>query len=83
MPRVRSILLSDIHLGTRGCQAERLLEFLKEYESDFLFLIGDIVNFWAMSRAIYPLVRFPEYGRTEAPAAGAPWHQGFSDSGQS
>jgi UDP-2,3-diacylglucosamine pyrophosphatase LpxH len=53
MPRVRSIFLSDIHLGTRACQAERLLEFLREYESDHLFLIGDIVDFWAMKRGVF------------------------------
>ena len=50
--RVRAIFLSDIHLGTRGCQAERLLAFLRCYESEYLFLIGDIVDFWAMSRSI-------------------------------
>ncbi len=50
--RVRAIFLSDIHLGTRGCQVERLLEFLRCYESEYLFLIGDIVDFWAMSRSI-------------------------------
>ncbi len=53
MPTVRSIFLSDIHLGTRACQAERLLDFLREYDADNLFLIGDIVDFWAMSRAIH------------------------------
>ncbi|HQN13136.1 MAG TPA: UDP-2,3-diacylglucosamine diphosphatase [Quisquiliibacterium sp.] len=53
MPHVRTIFLSDIHLGTRACQAERLLEFLKEYSSDHLFLIGDIVDFWGMARGVY------------------------------
>ena len=53
MPKVRSIFLSDIHLGTRACQAERLLEFLRDYDSDHLFLVGDIIDFWAMSRGIY------------------------------
>jgi UDP-2,3-diacylglucosamine pyrophosphatase LpxH len=53
MPKVRSIFLSDIHLGTRACQAERLLEFLREYESDCIFLVGDIVDFWAMKRGIF------------------------------
>jgi UDP-2,3-diacylglucosamine pyrophosphatase LpxH len=48
--RVRAIFLSDIHLGTRACQAERLLEFLRAYESEHLFLLGDIVDFWAMRR---------------------------------
>lgn len=49
---VRSIFLSDIHLGTRGCQADRLIEFLREYESENLFLIGDIIDFWAMGRSV-------------------------------
>ena len=53
MPRVRSIFLSDIHLGTRACQAERLLDFLREYESEYLFMVGDIVDLWAMSRGVY------------------------------
>jgi len=53
MPRVRSLFLSDIHLGTRACQAERLLDFLREYQADNLFLIGDIIDFWAMSRGIH------------------------------
>ena len=53
MPTVRSLFLSDIHLGTRGCQAESLLAFLKHYESENLFLVGDIVDFWAMNRSIY------------------------------
>jgi UDP-2,3-diacylglucosamine pyrophosphatase LpxH len=47
---VRSIFLSDIHLGTRACQADRLLEFLKAYDADYVFLIGDILDFWAMKR---------------------------------
>jgi len=50
VPVVRSIFLSDIHLGTPACQADRLLEFLKAYESENLFLVGDIVDFWAMRR---------------------------------
>lgn len=51
--RVRSIFLSDIHLGSRACQAEVLLSFLKAHEADHLFLVGDIVDFWAMSRSIH------------------------------
>jgi UDP-2,3-diacylglucosamine pyrophosphatase LpxH len=51
--KVRSIFLSDIHLGTRGCQAERLLDFLRNYEAEYVFLIGDIIDFWAMSRGIH------------------------------
>ena len=50
MQRVRSIFLSDIHLGTSACQAGALLEFLKAYESQYLFLVGDIIDFWAIRR---------------------------------
>lgn len=53
VPRVRSLFLSDIHLGTRACQADRLLDFLREYSAERLFLIGDIVDFWSMSRGIH------------------------------
>ncbi len=51
--KVRSLFLSDIHLGTRGCQAESLIAFLREYEADHLFLLGDIIDFWSMSRGIH------------------------------
>ena len=50
---VRTIFLSDIHLGTRGCQADQLLDFLRHYESEKLYLVGDIIDFWAMSRGIH------------------------------
>lgn len=49
---MRSIFISDVHLGTRGCQAGRLLDFLREYDSEHLFLVGDIIDFWAMGRGI-------------------------------
>jgi UDP-2,3-diacylglucosamine pyrophosphatase LpxH len=52
MPAVRSIFLSDIHLGTRACQAGRLLEFLRSHVAENVFLIGDIVDFWSMRRSI-------------------------------
>lgn len=53
MPTVRAIFVSDVHLGTRACQAERLLDFLREYDSEYLYLLGDVVDFWAMSRSIH------------------------------
>ena len=52
MPSVRSVFISDVHLGTRACQAERLLAFLRAYPSENLYLVGDIIDFWAMSRSI-------------------------------
>jgi UDP-2,3-diacylglucosamine pyrophosphatase LpxH len=51
--KVRAIFLSDIHLGTRGCQAARLLEFLKNHDAEYLYLLGDIVDFWAMRRGVH------------------------------
>lgn len=50
--RVRSVFISDVHLGTRACQAERLLGFLRAYSSEYLFMVGDIVDFWAMKRDV-------------------------------
>lgn len=49
----RSIWISDFHLGTRGCQAEWLLDFLKHTRSDYLYLVGDIVDGWHLRRRWY------------------------------
>ena len=51
--RFRTIWISDVHLGTSGCQAKRLLEFLKATESDKLYLVGDIVDGWQLKRRWY------------------------------
>ncbi|MGD8416674.1 MAG: UDP-2,3-diacylglucosamine diphosphatase [Pseudomonadales bacterium] len=48
---LRAIFLSDIHLGTRGCQAEKLVSFLKHHTCDQLYLVGDIVDGWRMKSA--------------------------------
>jgi UDP-2,3-diacylglucosamine pyrophosphatase LpxH len=49
----RSIWISDIHLGTSGCKAEFLLDFLRVNESDQLYLVGDIVDGWQLKRGWY------------------------------
>jgi UDP-2,3-diacylglucosamine pyrophosphatase LpxH len=49
----RSIFLSDIHLGTRGCRADALLEFLKQHSCDRMYLVGDIVDGWRFRRGFY------------------------------
>ncbi|MEN9995300.1 MAG: UDP-2,3-diacylglucosamine hydrolase [Pseudomonadota bacterium] len=49
----RSIFISDLHLGTPGCQAEALLTFLKNYTCDNLYLVGDIVDGWQLRRKWY------------------------------
>jgi UDP-2,3-diacylglucosamine pyrophosphatase LpxH len=51
--RFRSIWISDIHLGTVGCQAERLLDFLRRTESEYLYLVGDIIDGWQLRRKWY------------------------------
>lgn len=49
----RAIWISDIHLGTPGCQAESLLSFLKHNESDTLYLVGDIIDGWQLRKSWY------------------------------
>ncbi|MDA8233005.1 MAG: UDP-2,3-diacylglucosamine diphosphatase [Magnetospirillum sp.] len=51
--RYRSIWISDVHLGTRGCKAEFLLDFLKHTESEYLYLAGDIIDGWRLKRSWY------------------------------
>jgi UDP-2,3-diacylglucosamine pyrophosphatase LpxH len=48
--RMRTVWISDLHLGTPGCQAEALLHFLKLVECDTLYLVGDIVDGWQLRR---------------------------------
>jgi UDP-2,3-diacylglucosamine pyrophosphatase LpxH len=49
----RAIFISDVHLGTPGCQAEFLLDFLRHTESDQLYLVGDIIDGWQLRRGWY------------------------------
>ena len=51
--RYRTVWISDLHLGTPGCQAEALLGFLKRVECRTLFLVGDIVDGWQLRRHWY------------------------------
>lgn len=53
MTKYRTIWLSDIHLGSKGCQADKLLKFLAQTESEYLILVGDIIDFWSLKRSIY------------------------------
>ena len=50
--RMRSVFISDIHLGFKGCSADMLLEFLHQVEMDYLFLVGDIVDLWSMKKTV-------------------------------
>ena len=49
----RTIWISDLHLGSTQCQADVLLDFLKHNESQKLYLVGDIIDFWSLSKKIY------------------------------
>lgn len=49
----RAIWISDFHLGTRGCKAEFLLDFLRQTESEYLYLVGDIVDGWRLKKSWY------------------------------
>ena len=51
--RYRTVFVSDVHLGTRGCQAEMLLDFIRHIECDTLYLVGDIVDGWKMKSGWY------------------------------
>ncbi|KQW70954.1 UDP-2,3-diacylglucosamine hydrolase [Phenylobacterium sp. Root77] len=44
----RAVFISDIHLGTKGCQAELLLDFIRHIECETLYLVGDIVDGWKL-----------------------------------
>ena len=53
MKHYRAIWISDVHLGTPGCQAKFLLDFLKHNESDTLYLVGNIIDGWRLKKSIY------------------------------
>jgi UDP-2,3-diacylglucosamine pyrophosphatase LpxH len=51
--RFRTVWISDLHLGTPGCQAAALLDFLRRVECDTLYLVGDIIDGWQLRRQWY------------------------------
>ena len=51
--QVRAVFISDVHLGTRQSQADRLLDFLRCCEADVIYLVGDIIDFWRVKRGPY------------------------------
>ena len=48
---LRTLFISDVHLGTRGSQAQALLDFLKIHEADEIYLVGDIIDGWRLRKA--------------------------------
>lgn len=51
--KVRSLFLSDVHLGTRSCQVDLVLDFLKYIDADFIYLVGDIIDGWRLKDGWY------------------------------
>ena len=51
--RHRSIFISDLHLGTRGCRSDFLIDFLKRNDCDHLYLVGDVVDGWRLRKSWY------------------------------
>ncbi len=51
--RLRTVFISDLHLGFRGCQAAYLLDFLTQLKTDQLVLVGDIIDLWSLKRSLY------------------------------
>jgi UDP-2,3-diacylglucosamine pyrophosphatase LpxH len=51
--RLRAVFISDVHLGSRDCRAVELLRFLESVEADYLFLVGDIIDFWSLRRSFF------------------------------
>ncbi|HYX27832.1 MAG TPA: UDP-2,3-diacylglucosamine diphosphatase [Pyrinomonadaceae bacterium] len=50
---VRTIWISDVHLGTRASGAAALLDFLRKYDCETLYVVGDLFDIWQMRRGIY------------------------------
>ncbi len=51
--RYRTIWISDVHLGTRGCNAEMLIDFLDHVDSETMYLVGDIIDGWRLKKKLY------------------------------
>lgn len=51
--RYRALFISDVHLGTKGAQAEMLLDFLKGHDADVIYLVGDIIDGWRLKQVWY------------------------------
>ena len=51
--RMRTVFISDVHLGFKGCSAEFLLDFLHIRRNGYLFLVGDIIDVWEMKKHMF------------------------------
>lgn len=51
--KFRTIWISDVHLGTRGCAADLLIDFLDSTDSETMYLVGDIIDGWRLKKKFY------------------------------
>ncbi len=51
--KYRTIWISDVHLGTKGCNAEMLIDFLDNVDSETMYLVGDIIDGWRLKKKFY------------------------------
>ena len=51
--RYRTIWISDVHLGTKGCNADMLIDFLDSTDSETMYLVGDIIDGWRLKKKFY------------------------------
>lgn len=51
--RLRTVWISDVHLGTRASNAGALLDFLRDHEFEMLYVVGDLIDAWQLRRGIY------------------------------
>ena len=48
--KIQALFISDVHLGSKGSNAEMVLDLLKKYQPEYLFLVGDIIDGWLLKR---------------------------------
>lgn len=53
MEKIRTLFISDVHLGTKKCQAEKLLEVFRKYEFENLVIVGDFIDLTSLKRKFY------------------------------
>ncbi|TAJ13295.1 UDP-2,3-diacylglucosamine diphosphatase [Marinilabiliaceae bacterium JC017] len=51
---IKAVVISDIHMGTYGCKANELLNYLKSISPELLVLNGDIIDIWQFSKSFFP-----------------------------
>lgn len=51
--KIEALFISDVHLGSKGCNAELLLKTIKKYEPENLFIVGDFIDGWLLKKRFY------------------------------